>query len=133
MRRRKKQSRTSVANGKRLAVAGNTFHHSVYVILLGSRRTSPSIDPASEPESRPGEAMRYGLRLMPELYEYLNRDAVHSSNSNGVSLGISKQVSAPALRHPGAAHIQSQHLADTERLYGTTCRAPSLPHWQHSL
>jgi hypothetical protein len=58
MKRGEKRSQTSVANGKRLAAAGKTFHHSVYVILLGSGRASPSIDPASEPESRPGEALR---------------------------------------------------------------------------
>jgi hypothetical protein len=39
-----------------------------------------------------------------------------------VSLGISKQVSAAALHHPGAAHIPPQHPADTERLYGNACR-----------
>ena len=34
MRRGTKRSRTSVTNEKRLAAAGETFHHSVYVILL---------------------------------------------------------------------------------------------------
>ena len=38
------------------------------------------------------------------------------------SLGISKQVSAAALRHPGASHIPPQHPADTERLYGNAYR-----------
>ena len=41
---------------------------------------------------------------------------------HAVSLGISKQVSAAALRHPGASHIPPQHPADTERLYGNACR-----------
>ena len=34
VRRGTKRSRTSVANGKQSAAAGETFHHSVYVILL---------------------------------------------------------------------------------------------------
>jgi hypothetical protein len=38
------------------------------------------------------------------------------------SIGTSKQVSAAALRHPGAAHIPPQHPADTERSYGNACR-----------
>jgi hypothetical protein len=57
MRRGTKRSRTSVAKGKGLTAAGETFHHSVYVILLDSG-ASASIDPAFEPKARSGEAMR---------------------------------------------------------------------------
>jgi hypothetical protein len=54
MRRGKKRSRTSIANEKRLAVAGTTFDHSVCVILLDPAvlrhpsilRLNPNRDPA---------------------------------------------------------------------------------------
>jgi hypothetical protein len=54
MRRGKKRSRTSVATGKGLPAAGETYHHSVYVILLDPAvlrhpsilRSNPKRDPA---------------------------------------------------------------------------------------
>jgi hypothetical protein len=100
MRRGTKRSRTSVANGKGLTAAGETFHHSVYVILLDPAvlrhpsilRSNPKRDPAKPcvyvgmtgllvqdrfENHKKGQksawvVKKYGLRLMPELYEYLN-------------------------------------------------------------
>ena len=99
MRRGTKRNRTSLANGK-LATVDETFHHSVYVILLDpSVLRHPSIlrlNPNSEPTKpcvyvgmtglpvkqrfenhKKGEksawvVRKYGLRLMPELYGFLN-------------------------------------------------------------
>ena len=100
MRQGKKRSRTSLANGKQLAAVDETFHHSVYVILLDlSVLRHPSIlrlNPNREP-SKPcvyvgmtglsveqrfenhknGQksawvVRKYGLRLMPELFGFLN-------------------------------------------------------------
>ena len=100
MRRGTKRSHTSVANGKQLAAADETFHHSVSVILLDpSVLRHPSIlrlNPNREPTKpsvyvgmtglpveqrfenhKNGQksawvVRKYGLRLMPELYEFLN-------------------------------------------------------------
>ena len=100
MRRGTKRSRTSLANGKGLTAAGETFHHSVYVILLDPAvlrhpsilRSNPKRDPAKPcvyvgmtgllvqdrfENHKKGQksawvVKKYGLRLMPELYEYLN-------------------------------------------------------------
>jgi hypothetical protein len=94
MRRSTKRSRTSVANGKRLAAAGETFHHSVYVILLDPAvlRHPSNREPAKpcvyvgmtgllvehrfEHHKNGRKSARvvrkYGLRLMPELYGFLN-------------------------------------------------------------
>ena len=100
MRRSTKRSRTSVANGKRLAAAGETFHHSVYVILLdpavlrhpsilrlnpNRQLTKPyvyvgmtglSVEQRFENHKKGQKSAwvvkKYGLRLMPELYAFLN-------------------------------------------------------------
>src|SRR6266446_1834879 len=100
MRRGTKRSRTSLANGKQLAAADETFHHSVYVILLDSSvLRHPSIlrlNPNREPTKpcvyvgmtglpveqrfenhKNGQksawvVRKYGLRLMPELFGFLN-------------------------------------------------------------
>jgi hypothetical protein len=100
MRRGTKRSRISLANGKPLAAADETFHHSVYVILLDpSVLRHPSIlrlNPNREstkpcvyvgmtglPVEQRFEnhqkglksawvVRKYGLRLMPELYGFLN-------------------------------------------------------------
>ena len=100
MRRRYKANRTSVAKTKPLAAANETFHHSVYVILLDSSvLRHPSIlrlNPNREPTKpcvyvgmtglpveqrfenhKKGQksawvVRKYGLRLMPELYAFLN-------------------------------------------------------------
>jgi hypothetical protein len=89
-----------VANGKQSAAAGETFHHSVYVILLDPAvLRHPSIlrlNPNREPTKpcvyvgmtgllvehrfenhKKGQksawvVREYGLRLMPELYGFLN-------------------------------------------------------------
>ena len=100
MRRGTKRSRTSLANGEQLATVDEHFHHSVYVILLDpSVLRRPSIlrlNPNRQP-TKPcvyvgmtgllGEhrfenhkngqksawvVRKYGLRLMPELYGFLN-------------------------------------------------------------
>src|ERR1700722_16658179 len=100
MRRGTKRSRTSLEKGKRLATVAETFHHSVYVILLDPAvLRHPSIlrlNPKREPTKpsvyvgmtglpvehrfenhKKGEksawvVKKYGLCLMPELYEFLN-------------------------------------------------------------
>jgi hypothetical protein len=100
MRRGKKRTRTAVANGNRLAPAGKTFHHSVYVILLDPAvlghpsilRRNPNRDPAKPcvyvgmtglpveqrfANHKNGQksawvVRKYGQRLMPELYAFLN-------------------------------------------------------------
>ena len=100
MRRGTKRSHTSLANGKQLATVDEPFHHSVYVILLDpSVLRHPSIlrlNPNSEPTKpcvyvgmtglpveqrfenhKNGQrsawvVRKYGLRLMPELFRFLN-------------------------------------------------------------
>jgi hypothetical protein len=100
MRRGTKRSRTSLANGKQLTTVDETFHHSVYVILLDpSVLRHPSIlrlNPNREPTKpcvyvgmtglpveqrfenhKNGQksawvVRKYGLRLMPELFGFLN-------------------------------------------------------------
>ena len=100
MRRGTKRSRNSAVNRNRLAAPGGTFHHSVYVILLDPAvlrhpsilRSNPKRDPAKPcvyvgmtglsvedrfQNHKKGQksawvVKNYGLRLMPELYEYLN-------------------------------------------------------------
>ena len=100
MRRRTKRGRISVANGKRLESADDTFHHSVYVILLDAAvlrhpsilRLNPNREPAKPcvyvgmtgllvehrfENHKNGQksawvVRKYGLRLMPELYGFLN-------------------------------------------------------------
>jgi hypothetical protein len=100
MRRGTKRSRNAVAKGKQLAAADETFHHSVYVILLDpSVVRHPSIlrlNPNREPTKpcvyvgmtglpveqrfenhKNGQksawvVRKYGLRLIPELYGFLN-------------------------------------------------------------
>jgi hypothetical protein len=89
-----------VGDHKRKEAPAKTFHHSVYVILLDPAvlqhrsilRLNPNRDPAKPcvyvgmtglavqdrfQNHKKGEKSawvveRYGLRLMPELYEYLN-------------------------------------------------------------
>src|SRR5260370_12574123 len=100
MRRSTKRSGTSVANGKRLAAAGETFHHSVYVILLDPAvlrhpsilRLNPNREPAKPcvyagmtgllvqhrfENHKNGQKSawvlrKYGLRFIPELYGFLH-------------------------------------------------------------
>ena len=100
MRRGTKRSRASLAKGKRLATVDETFHHSVYVILLDPSvlrhpsilRLNPNRDP-TKPSVYVGMTgltveqrfenhkngqksawvvRKYGLRLMPELFGFLN-------------------------------------------------------------
>lgn len=89
-----------MAKGKPLKAATETFHHSVYVILLDPavlqhpsiRRQNPNRDPAKpcvyvgmtgllveerfenhqKGEKSAWVVKKYGLRLMPELYAFLN-------------------------------------------------------------
>jgi hypothetical protein len=100
MRRGTKRIRTSWANEKQSTTVDETFHHSVYVILLDpSVLRHPSIlrlNPKREPTKpcvyvgmtglpveqrfenhRKGlksawVVRKYGLRLLPELYGFLN-------------------------------------------------------------
>src|SRR5262250_1921611 len=100
MRRDLKRSRDSVVDRKRKKALGKSFHHSVYVILLDPAvlghssilRLNQNRDPAKPCVyvGMTGLAVqerfqnhkngyksawvveKYGLRLMPELYEYLN-------------------------------------------------------------
>jgi hypothetical protein len=95
-----KRSCSSLANGKQLAAADESFHHSVYVILLDPSvlrhpsilRLNPNrqlIKPCvyvgmtglpveqrfenhKKGQKSAWVVRRYGLRLMPELYEFLN-------------------------------------------------------------
>ena len=94
------RSRNSARDHKRKEAPAKTFHHSVYVILLDPAvlqhrsilRFNPNRDPAKPcvyvgmtglavqdrfQNHKKGQksawvVKRYGLRLMPELYEYLN-------------------------------------------------------------
>ena len=100
MRRGTKRSRTCVPNGKHFAAADETFHHSVYVILLDPSvlrhpsilRLNPNRNPTKPcvyvgmtglpveqrfENHKKGQksawvVRKYGLRLMPELYGFLN-------------------------------------------------------------
>ena len=100
MRRGLNRSRNSVGDHKRKEAPAKTFHHSVYVILLDPAvlqhpsilRLNPNRDPAKPcvyvgmtglavqdrfQNHKKGQKSawvveRYGLRFMPELYEYLN-------------------------------------------------------------
>jgi hypothetical protein len=100
MRRGTKRSRTSLANEKQLATVDETFHHSVYVILLDPcvlrhpsiLRLNPNREPTKPcvyvgmtglPVEERFEnhkkglksawvVKKYGLHLVPELYEFLN-------------------------------------------------------------
>jgi hypothetical protein len=100
MRRGLNCSRNSVVDRKRKEAPGKTFHHSVYVILLEPAalqhpsilRLNPNRDPAKpcvyvgmtglavqdrfqnhkEGQKSAWIVKKYGLRLMPELYEFLN-------------------------------------------------------------
>jgi hypothetical protein len=73
MRRSTKRSRTSLANGKQLATVDGHFHHSVYVILLDSSvLRHPSILRLNPNRQLTWVVKKYGLRLMPELYGFLN-------------------------------------------------------------
>ena len=94
------RSRNSARDHKRKEAPAKTFHHSVYVILLDPAvlqhrsilRLNPNRDPAKPcvyvgmtglavqdrfQNHKKGQksawvVKRYGLRLVPELYEYLN-------------------------------------------------------------
>ena len=94
------RSRNSARDHKRKEAPAKTFHHSVYVILLDPAvlqhrsilRLNPNRDPAKpcvyvgmtglaiqdrfqnhkEGQKSAWVVKKYGLRLMPELYEYLN-------------------------------------------------------------
>jgi hypothetical protein len=93
-------SRNFVVNQKRKESPKKTFHHSVYVILLDPAvlqhssilRLNPNRDPAKpcvyvgmtglavqdrfqnhkEGQKSAWVVKKYGIRLIPELYEYLN-------------------------------------------------------------
>jgi len=95
-----KQNRNSLVNSKPKEALGKSFHHSVYVILLDPGvlrhpsilRLNPNRDPAKpcvyvgmtglavedrfqnhkQGEKSAWVVEKYGLHLMPELYEYLN-------------------------------------------------------------
>ena len=94
------RSRNFVVDQKRKEAPEKTFHHSVYVILLDPAvlrhpsilRLNPNRDPAKpcvyvgmtglavqdrfqnhkEGQKSAWVVKKYGLRLMPDLYEYLN-------------------------------------------------------------
>ena len=94
------RSRNSARDHKRKEAPAKTFHHSVYVILLDPAvlqhpsilRLNPNRDPAKpcvyvgmtglavqdrfqnhkEGQKSAWVVKKYGLRLMPELYEFLN-------------------------------------------------------------
>jgi hypothetical protein len=115
MRREAKRSRNSAVDRKRKEARGKTFHHSVYVILLDPAvlrhpailRLNPNRDPAKpcvyvgmtglviedrfENHKKGVKSAwvveKYGVRLMPELYEYLKSDAIRSSGSDGKGFG----------------------------------------------
>jgi len=100
MRRGPKRSQTSAANAGSAKATAETFHHSVYVILLDPAvlqhpsilRQNPNRDPAKpcvyvgmtgllveerfenhqKGEKSAWVVKKYGLRLMPELYGFLN-------------------------------------------------------------
>jgi hypothetical protein len=100
MRPGTKRSRTSLANEKQLATVDEAFHHSVYVILLDPcvlrhpsiLRLNPNREPTKPcvyvgmtglPVEQRFEnhknglksawvVRKYGLRLMTELFEFLN-------------------------------------------------------------
>jgi len=95
-----KRNRNSLVNSKPKEALGKGFHHSVYVILLDPAvlrhpsilRLNPNRDPAKpcvyvgmtgltvedrfqnhkQGEKSAWVVEKYGLHLMPELYEYLN-------------------------------------------------------------
>ena len=94
------RSRNSAGDYKRKEAPGKIFHHSVYVILLDPAvlqhrsilRFNPNRDPAKpcvyvgmtglavqdrfqnhkEGQKSAWVVKKYGVRLMPELYEFLN-------------------------------------------------------------
>jgi len=94
------RNRNSLVNSKPKEALGKSFHHSVYVILLDPAvlrhpsilRLNPNRDPAKpcvyvgmtgltvedrfqnhkQGEKSAWVVEKYGLHLMPELYEYLN-------------------------------------------------------------
>ena len=100
MRRGLNRSRNSVVDRERKEAPAKTFHHSVYVILLDPAvlqhptilLLNPNRDPAKpcvyvgmtglavqdrfqnhkEGQKSAWVVKKYGLRLMPELYEFLN-------------------------------------------------------------
>ena len=100
MRRGLNRSRNPLVDHKRKEAPEKTFHHSVYVILLDPAvlqhrsilRLNPNRDPAKpcvyvgmtglavqdrfqnhkEGQKSAWVVKKYGLRLMPELYEFLN-------------------------------------------------------------
>ena len=100
MRRGLNRSCNSAVDRKRKGAPGQTFHHSVYVILLDLAvlrhpsilRLNPNRDPAKpcvyvgmtgfavedrfqnhkQGQKSAWVVEKHGLRLMPELYEYLN-------------------------------------------------------------
>jgi predicted GIY-YIG superfamily endonuclease len=100
MRRGTKRSHTSLANEKQLATVDEHFHHSVYVILLDSsvlrhpsilrlnpnrQLTKPCVyvgmtglpveqrfENHKKGQKSAWVVKKYGLRLMPELYAFLN-------------------------------------------------------------
>jgi hypothetical protein len=100
MRRIRKRSGSTAAKGKQFATVDETFHHSVYVILLdpsvlrhpsilllnpNRQATKPcvyvgmtglSVEQRFENHKKGQKSAwvvkKYGLRLMPELYEFLN-------------------------------------------------------------
>jgi predicted GIY-YIG superfamily endonuclease len=100
MRRNQKRILKAARKGRCERVSSENFHHSVYVVLLDPAvlqhssilRLNPSRDPAKPclyvgmtglavqerfQNHKNGQKSawvveRYGLRLMPELYEYLN-------------------------------------------------------------
>ena len=94
------RSRNFAVDRKRKEASGKSFHHSVYVILLDPavlrhpsiQRLNPNRDPVKpcvyvgmtglavqdrfqnhkEGQKPAWVVKKYGLRLMPDLYEYLN-------------------------------------------------------------
>jgi hypothetical protein len=104
-----------MANGKQLATVDEHFHHSVYVILLDSsvlrhpsilrlnpnrQLTKPCVyvgmtglpveqrfENHKKGQKSAWVVKKYGLRLMPELYGFLNPMPFESSSSNGKGFG----------------------------------------------
>jgi len=116
MRLGTKRSRTSLANGKQLATVDETFHHSVYVILLDAAvlrhpsilRLNPNREPAKpcvyvgmtglNPDVRFDKhkagiqankfVQKFGLRLLTELYEAYNPMPYDGARDMEVELAI---------------------------------------------
>ena len=71
MRRGTKRSRTSLANEKQLATVDEAFHNSVYVGMTGLT-VEQRFENHKNGQKSAWVVRKYGLRLMPELFGFLN-------------------------------------------------------------